>query len=266
MTGIALYKRLIGISIRSQLQYKLSFAMQSLGHLLVTGGEFLAIWALFARFGTLEGWTLGQVCVFYGIANLSFACADALSRGFDVVGDLVRTGEFDRLMLRPRSTVLLLLGHEFTVRRIGRFLQAAAVLAYGLATSANLAAFAALPLLLWTLLGSIALFLALRILQACLAFKTVEAIEIANVFTYGGVTTASYPFAIFVEWFRKFFTFVVPLAAVSYYPGLAVMQTTDPLGAPLWVGWLSPAAGPLLLAVALLSWRRALRWYVSTGS
>ncbi|HKK53654.1 MAG TPA: ABC transporter permease, partial [Myxococcota bacterium] len=64
MGPFALYRRLIGVSIRSQLQYRVSFIMSSLAALLVTGGEFLGLWALFARFGDLGGWTLGQICVF----------------------------------------------------------------------------------------------------------------------------------------------------------------------------------------------------------
>lgn len=266
MGPIALYGRLVGVSIRSQLQYKLSFFMQAIGHLLLTGGEFLALWALFARFGSMDGWALGQVCVFYGITNVSFAFASAATAGFDHVGELIRLGDFDRILLRPRTTVLMLLGHEFTMRRAGRLVQGTAVLVYGLATSGAIPAVATTALVLWTVVGSVSLFLGLRILQACVAFRTVESIEIMNVFTYGGVTTASYPFAIFVDWFRKLFTFVVPLAAVSYYPGLAMMRLADPLGAPLWLGRLSPLAGVVFLAGSLIAWRYALHWYSSTGS
>ncbi len=266
MGPVALYRRLVGVSIRSQLQYRLSFVMQTIGHLLLTGGEFLALWALFARFGSMDGWELGQVCVFYGITNVAFALASAATAGFDRVGELIRLGEFDRVLLRPRSTVLMLLGHEFTMRRAGRLVQGIAVLAYGLAASGAMPAVATAALVLWTVVGSVSLFLGLRVLQACVAFRTVESIEIMNVFTYGGVTTASYPFAIFVDWFRKLFTFVVPLAAVSYYPGLAMMRVSDPLGAPPWVGWVSPLAGVAFLALALALWRHALRWYSSTGS
>ena len=160
----------------------------------------------------------------------------------------------------------MLLGHEFTLRRVGRFAQGTAILVYGLASSASLAVLPAIALVLWSVIGLVSLFLGLRILQACVAFRTVESIEIMNVFTYGGVTTASYPFPIFVTWFRRLFTYAVPLAAVSYYPGLVLMQVADPLGAPLWVGWISPVAGLLFLLLALGAWRYALRWYQSTGS
>ena len=51
MSGIRLYFRYLGVSIRSQMQYRASFVMLAVGHFLVTGSEVLGVWALFSRFG-----------------------------------------------------------------------------------------------------------------------------------------------------------------------------------------------------------------------
>ncbi len=270
MTGTRLYWRLVGISIRSQMQYKVSFILQSLGQMIVTGGEFLGIWALFDRFGTLQEWAFHEIAVLYGLANVAFSVADALTNGFDSAGYLIRKGEFDRVMVRPRSTVLLLLGYEFTVRRIGRFLQGAAILSYGLVVSsesgAPLGLVGTAATLLWAIVGAVALFVGIRIIQACVSFKTVQSIEVMNVFTYGGVYASGYPFTIYVRWFRMLFTYGVPLAAVTYYPALLLMGRLDPGGAVRWIGWVSPIAGVAFLMVSLVIWRFALRWYSSTGT
>ena len=90
MNGLALYFRYASISIRSQLQYRASFVMQTLGHFLGTGMEFLAIWALFSRFENLKGWQLAEVAFFYGTVNLAFAIADSVTRGFDIVAQLIK--------------------------------------------------------------------------------------------------------------------------------------------------------------------------------
>ena len=42
----------------------------------------------------------------------------------------IKTGHFDRLLLRPRSTILQLAGHELALRRIGRFVQGLIVLVW----------------------------------------------------------------------------------------------------------------------------------------
>jgi ABC-type uncharacterized transport system permease subunit len=107
-------------SIRSQIQYKASLLLLTLAHLLATGIDLLGLAVLFAHFGQLRGWTLAEVAVFYGVTNAAFSLADAVGTGFDRFGTLVKSGGFDRLLLRPRSTALQLAAQELTLRRAGR--------------------------------------------------------------------------------------------------------------------------------------------------
>ena len=104
------YRRFLGVSIRAQMQYKASFFMQLVGRLIITTGELMAIFVLFGRFGSLIGWNVYQVAFIYGIVNISFAVADALTTGFDMFGTMVKSGDFDRILTRPRSTALQLAG------------------------------------------------------------------------------------------------------------------------------------------------------------
>ena len=96
-------------------------------------------------------------------------------------------------------------------------------------------------------------------LQATSAFWTVETLEVWNAFTYGGVTMSQYPLAIYRSWFRALFTYVIPLGCASYFPGVAILGRSDPLGAPAIVGWIAPLAGPVFLVLCLagLAHRRA---------
>lgn len=261
--SIALYFRYVTISIASQLQYRASFVMQSIGHFLVTGIEFLGIWALFSRFGALSGWSLAEVACFYGSIQISFALADALGRGFDVFSAQVKSGTFDRLLLRPRSTVLQLFGFELTLRRVGRLLQGIVVLVYGLTGLDRGIGFDGGVLLFTSIIGTVFLFLGLYIVQATISFWTVETLEIMNTMTYGGVETAQYPMSIYRVWFRKFFTYVVPVVLVDFAPiaeaiGRGVM-------APL-LAWTGPATGPCFFFASLVFFRLGIRHYTSTGS
>jgi viologen exporter family transport system permease protein len=227
----------------------------------------VAIWALFARFHQLRGWQFGDIALLYGVINLAFAIADMMTRGFEVFGpDFVRTGNFDRLLLRPRSTPLQIAGHEFRLSRSGRLLQALVVLAIAVNLidvpwgALNVASVAA------AVFGGIALFFGIMVLQATLAFWTVEGLEIANTLTYGGAEAASYPLDIYAGWFKTLLTVVVPLACVCYFPVAAVLGHGDVTGLPEWLLRLSPAAGFIFLGVSLCVWRLGVRHYTSTGS
>jgi len=267
MNAIRLYGRYIRASLRSQMQYPTSFALTSLGALLATGVEFIALWALFARFKQVDGWHFGEVALFYGVIGVSFALADGLTRGFDVFGErFVKTGDFDRVLVRPRSTVLQLLGYEFRATRIGRLAQAAIVWAVAARLTSIAWTWGAWATLIFAVAGGVALFTGILVLQATLAFWTTESLEIANTLTYGGVEAAQYPLDLYARWFRSFLTFVVPLACVSYFPVAAVLGHGDRTGFSPAVLRLTPVLGFVFLGVALWIWQFGVRHYTSTGS
>ena len=265
--ALGLYLRLVSQSVRAQLQYRLSFVLTAVGGFITTGVEALGVWALFDRFGMLGTWHLAHVAFLYGMVNCAFAFSEALARGFDIFGkDFVKTGNFDRVLLRPRSTVLQLAGHEFQLQRVGRLLQGFIVLSwaiYVLDIDWNLGK---VLLLVFTMTSGVVFFYALFIFQATLSFWATDSLEIMNALTYGGVETAQYPLAIYRRWFRRFFTFVVPLGCISYFPAVLIFGIEDPLGSSPAFQVMSPLAGFVFLAVSLGFWRLGIRYYTSTGS
>jgi ABC-2 type transport system permease protein len=262
-----LYLRLITVALKAQMQYRASFVMLSVGQFVVTGTEIAGIWALFDRFGNLTPWSLAEVAFFYGVVNVAFAVTDAAARGFDLFGtEFVKTGNFDRLLLRPRSTLLQLAGHDFPLYRVGRLLQGLLVLVWAAITLDIDWTIWRVVLLGCTLLATFAFFYGLVVCQAVLSFWTTESLEIMNTLTYGGVETAQYPMAIYQKYFRRFFTFVVPLACVAYFPVVAIIGVDDPLGSSFVAQVLAPMAGFLFLGGAMLLWRVGVRHYTSTGS
>jgi ABC-2 type transport system permease protein len=263
---IKLYFRYIGISIRSQMQYKASFIMSAIGHLMITFIEFLGMWALFDRFGSLRGWSLAEVALFYGIVHTAFAITEAISRGFDIFPAMVKSGDFDRYLLRPRGTIFQLISQELQMMRIGRFLQGLVILIWAATTLDIDWNVARVLLTIGSILGGACIFSGFFVLQATMSFWTTETLEIVNTITYGGVETAQFPLMIYRDWFRKFFTFVVPLALINFFPALAILDRPDPYGVPELIKWGSPVLGFVFLLVTLQIWKIGERHYTSTGS
>ena len=265
--AFSLYLRLVGQSVRAQLQYRTSVLLMALGSFLALAVELLGMWALFDRFGQLGGWQLGHAMFLFGLVNIAFGLCEALGRGFDVFArEFVRTGAFDRVLLRPRSTVLQVAGHELQLHRIGRLGQGLFALGYALLLLDLDWTLWRVGLLLFALAGALALFYALFILQATLSFWTIESLEVMNVLTYGGTETAQYPLPVYAGWLRRLFTYVVPLACVTYFPSVALFGVEDPLGSDRLFQCLAPLAGFVFLGLALLGWRVGILHYTSTGS
>jgi len=266
LSDLRLYLCYLGISIRGQMQYRASFIMLTAGLFLTMTAEFMAVWALFDRFGSLRGWTLYEIMLFYGMINISFALAEAGARGFDTFAVMVRSGTFDRVLLRPRSSALQIAGQELQLVRIGRLAQGLTILGIGSSMLSIVWNIGKVLLLLWAVVGGACLFAGLFILQATLCFWTTESLEVMNTLTYGGTETAQYPVTIYRDWFRKLFTYGVPLAAVTYYPALVILGREDPLGSSRLFQTFAPGIGLLFFIGALQVWKIGVRHYRSTGS
>ncbi len=266
MGYVPLYFKYISISLRSQMEYKASFILMTLGTFIVGCMEFLTILVLFSRFDSIIGWHLEEVAMFYGLINVSFALSEAFDRGFDIFALQVISGDFDRVLLRPRATGFQVLAHDFVLYRFGRLLQGLAILIWA---SMNIGIFwnpVKISLLIFAVIGGVAVFTGLIIMQATMCFWSTQSLEIMNSFTYGGVEATQWPLPIFKRWFAGFFIFVIPIACVSYFPLLAIMEKHDVLHSPVWFHWISPFAGFIFLLISLIVWRIGVKHYRSTGS
>src|SRR5436190_3448205 len=267
MNAFRLLRRYMSASVKAQTQYPGSMAMMVAGQFVTTILDVVAIWALFSRFGSVDGWRFGDVAMFFGLVSISFAIADFLRRGFDVVGtEFIKTGNFDRILLRPRTTTLQLIGHDFRFNRAGRLLQGVVVTMIGTQSLGFHWTAPAIALALWTIAGGVALFVGLMVIQGALAFWTTESLEVMNLLTYGGVQAAQFPLGVYEKWFRNFLIFIVPIACVAYFPVLAILGKPDPLGAPSWLLPFTPLAGFVFLGLSLFAWRAGVSKYTSTGS
>jgi ABC-2 type transport system permease protein len=261
-----LYRRLIGARIRAQMQYRVSFLLMTLVSMVVTGSDLLAILILFNYFGELAGWRAGEVALLYGLAMVGFGLSEMVAAGFDLFPQAIRQGEFDRVLLRPVGIFIQVLSADFQLRRLGRVSQGCLALALAVAWTSIAWTPLKVLYLLVVLVSGCVMFSALLVLGAVLCFWTVQSIEIINTVTYGGTEMASYPLPIYHELLQRFFTFIVPLAFVSYFPALYLLDRPEAQHLPGWLPVMTPVAAALLALVAWLAWQVGVRHYQSTGS
>ena len=265
MHHLSLYFHFVKLRIRSQMEYRLSFVFELFAQASISVIDFFMIALLFNRFKQLAGWSLWEVGFLYGIIGICFAIAEMFGRGFDVFQRSILRGDFDTILIRPLGTFYQVFSHEFLLRRLGRIAQALVVLLIANAQLAVSWSFTKVGYLLISLIGGTCFFVGLFVIGATSCFWTVQSIEIINIFTNGGVFMGSYPFSIYRWWFRHFFTFIVPLACVNYFPSLFLLGKIESLGAsPIGV-ILSPFAGFLFLGITMLFWRWGVLRYQSTG-
>jgi ABC-2 type transport system permease protein len=257
---------LLGAQIRSQLQYRASFALQALAQSTAMLVDFIAVVLLFQRFPTLAGWSLGEVAFLCGVGGIAFSISDLACGGFDRLSLAIQTGSFDRVLTRPLGAFLQTLTSDFQIRRVGRILQAALVFAVSLTWVQIDWTPLKLVVLVSALMSGVAIFSAIWVIGAAVTFWTVQTSEVTNVFTYGGSEMVTRPMPIYADWLRRFFTFVVPLAFVAYLPALYLLGRSDPLGLPVALQLCSPLVAAVFFLPAYTAWSLGVRHYQSTGS
>jgi ABC-2 type transport system permease protein len=264
--SLVLYRRLIGAQIRSQLQYRLSFALQLLGMFLITFLDFVAVLIIFDNVPQLDGWTLHEVAFLYATSSISFALVDLVIGHLDLFPSMIREGTFDAFLIRPRGTLFQVIASDFALRRLGKAFQAGLVLAFAF-TGLEIEWSAGRVAMIGVMVAAgAAIFASVWIAGATIAFWTVDGGEFTNAFTYGGNFLAQYPISIYGEWLRRFLAYLVPMAFVCYFPALYILDKPDPLGLPRVLQFASPLVAVASALAAGLVWRAAVRRYRSTGS
>ena len=260
------YVRLVSAAMRAQLQYRISFALDVVGMFLVSFLDFVAVLVIFHNVPRLGTFSVAEVALLYGLSAMSFALAEFAVGHLDLLGDYIRTGSFDVMLVRPRGTLFQVLAADFRLRRLGQLVQGAAIFAYAVSAlhlNWNPGRVAMVPL---AVVSGGAVFSAVWVVAIGVVFWTVEGRETASAFTYGGQFMTQFPIDIYAQWLRRFLAYVVPMAFVAYFPGLYLLDKPDPLGLPSFLRFASPVVAVVAMLVAGIAWRFAVRHYRSTGS
>ena len=265
LEGVVVYRRLIGAQIRSQLQYRGSFALDLLATFLISFLDFLGILVLFHNIPRLSGWSVHEVAFLYANSAVAFALADLVVGHLDHLGQRLRAGTFDVILVRPRGSLFQLVASDIGLRQVGRFAQGVVVFVYaasGLDVHWDAGRVAMVVLMVPT---GFVLFASVWIAAMCVVFWTTEGGEFTSAFTYGGQFLTEYPIDIYSAWLRRFLAYIVPLAFVCYFPALYILDKPDPLGLPRFLDFASPLVAAGAAVVASFVWRFAVRHYRSAG-
>lgn len=266
MRTCRLYLRSMKMLIKCQLEYPVSFFLQTLAQLIMEGGEMMAVILIIDRFDRVNQWQAGDLFFFFGMMSVTFYLTECFGRG--ITGNfpyLIRSGQLDTLLLRPRGVLTQVLCSAVDPRRITCIAVGTVSLVIGSHmaevqwTVMKAAAFAEAILL------GIVLILALFMIEAIFCIYSVKSVELVNALTYGGRSACEYPVDIFPRPLRILFTAVAPFALVLHVPSGYILG--KPLfGWPTWTAFVCPLAGAVFFGLIYAVFQWAMRFYRSTGS
>lgn len=264
--NLSVYWAAARASIRSAMQYKVNFAIGIATLLLDYSAQFLNLNLLLWRFESLQGWAAPELIFMLTLAILSWGFCLIFFWSFRLTGELIRSGEFDRLLIRPASPLLQMAGMRFGLAAMGQFIFS--ILAFWWVT-------AQLDLdwtpRFWLMLLAVAIGGALiqggaLMLVGAAAFWTTQSQSLYWAVVYPARQLTWYPLNLFPRALQMLLTFVVPFGFINYYPAHHMLGKSSGLLSSPWFPWLTPLVGLLFFGVAIGLWVIGLRRYHSTGS
>jgi ABC-2 type transport system permease protein len=245
------------------MEYKESFIMVTIGSFVSTFLAFVGVWLLLDKFNVIDEWDINVVTLTSGIALFCHAVTEMFGRGFDHFHKLVRQGDFDRLIVRPRSIMLQVASSNFEITKIGRVLISIILLIIGI-TNINVDwNISNIFILTEMIFGGIIIFTGIIIIKAAFSFWTIEGIEIMNILSEGGKKLSQYPINIYDEWFKFIFTYIIPFGLINYFPLVYLLDKTKTT--PIIYAF-TPFFAIFFIFPCLLFWKIGMKRYASTGS
>ena len=259
--NIRLYIKYVAIVLKSTMQYKASFVLQVIGRFILAFNGFVGIFFLFSGVTNIKGYTYGDIVLCFAVMQMSFSLAECVGSGFKSFEGLIRRGEFDRMMLRPCSLLLQVIGTRFELGRLGPMVTAVITLIIGIQKSSVEWNVAKCFTLVGMILGGVVLFVGLFLVGASICFFSIADAGIINVLTYGARDHGKYPMDIYGKGILKFGTYVIPYTLIQYYPLQFLLGNST----NLWYA-LSPLGIVVFAVVCYALWCFGVRNYQSCGN
>jgi len=262
MKGLRLYFKYIRMNFLTGLQYK-GWPIMVLQVMIVVITDPIGLIFMFSRFGSIGEWSVERIILIYAMAVTSFGLAETFCRGFDCFPwRMIRTGDFDRVLLRPCSMFVQVAGSYFHIHRLSRVFGGICAIIWCLWRQGVVISLFDVLTLILALAGGFLAYTGVFIMTSGIAFFTIKGLDWIYIFTNASYQVTRCPIDYMPKVLRYLFTFFMPMLVVSYYPASAVCGW----GESYFKGLLALPAGLLFLMFSAFVWRFGVRHYKSTGS
>lgn len=243
------------------MEYRVNFLIGATSTIFLQAASLLTIWVVMRQIPNLNGWSFDEVLLIYGLITLSKSINHMFADNLWTIGRAyIRTGGFDRFLVRPIDPLFHLLADRFCHDGIGNFLVGSVLVAkssaaLGIAwTPANL-----LYLVVAVLSGGL-IFIALNLLTCVSAFWIMDSVPVTRV-VFDNHLFAQYPLTIYPRAIGIWLTWLIPYGFASFYPASHLLGRDIGL-----LAWLGPVVALILIVAAYRFWLFGLQHYSGTGS
>lgn len=243
------------------MEYRVNFMIGATSTIILQAAGLLTIWVVMGQVPSLNGWSLNEILLVYGLLTLSKSITHMFADNLWTIGmNYIRTGEFDRFLVRPIDPLFHLLADRFCHDGIGNFLVGAALVAQSTAALGIVWSPLNVGYLILAVLSGGAIFIALNLITATSAFWITESIPVTQII-FNTHEFAKYPLTIYHQFIGILLTWLIPYGFAAFYPASHLLGRDVGM-----LAWMGPVVATVFVLIALRVWQIGLGHYSSTGS
>ena len=248
--------------LKVRVSYRADFLIGLATSLAATVFAFGFMFVLFTKIPRLAGWRFEEMLFLYGFSLIPFGLFNVISLNiYDFGNNYVIEGKFDRVLLRPISSLFQVLFEAFRVESLHEV--AVGLLAIGVAVTRMGIAWTALDALLLIFFGvcGAVIYTSVFLMLTSVSFWLEDRIGIGppvwNLIAFG-----RYPLNIYSNFVQFLLSWIIPFGFASFYPTVRLLGRAEFRA----YGFLVPVVAAAFFVLALAVWNRGVREYASTGS
>jgi ABC-2 type transport system permease protein len=259
---IALYWVFVKLRFKIWMEYRIDFLVGILSVLFIQGTTILFVSFLFEQIGQLDGWGYYEVLFVFGVAICGRSIHHIFFDNLWVFGwGYIRSGNFDRLLIRPVNPLFHLIADRVQQDGIGQLILGVIVLNISAGQIGVDWGLLEIALLLLMIVASGVIFISINLIMATLSFWMTDSLPIMWA-VHNFSDFARYPMGIYHTFVRGLLTWVIPYAFTAFYPATLFLNKNE------WIvfAWMTPVVAIVLALIAYRFWLFGLRAYSGTGS
>lgn len=269
MKKVKYYASVAAALTRLSIQSELEYPFMLLGHVLANSIQwvvgFATIKFVVDQFGSIGGWGYESLAFLYGMAVLSHGLAVVLFIQTWYMGYSVVYGEFDMFLLRPMSLLFQFLFSNFNLIGFTDMIPGLMVFFFGCAKVQLALNFSNVMLILCTLAGGTLIRGSVWLFCGSLSFWTKSTGNFTDMVGELFERVSMYPITIYPKWIQHLFTFLLPLAWITFYPVRDILGL-EPAAISIRMAFVTLGTGILMFAASCVVFRAGMRRYESAGS
>jgi len=247
--------------LKGLVNYRVDFLIGTVAFIINQGLGIIFLYIIFQNIGSLAGFSGTEVVLMYGLSQIPKGIDHLIFDNIWLLPRRIKSGEFDRYLLRPIDPLYAFLIERFQPDAFGELILGTGLAIYAL-TNLSIAflGWRLLGLLVFIIIGTF-IFTAIKLLTASTAFWIKNCYPLMQI-TYDLNDYSKYPRTIFPKVIQFIMTFVVPFALVSFFPSLFLLGRLSFLEVLVIILPVTV----FLAFLAFFVWKRGLKHYESSGS